>query len=354
MKTLDQIDTHVAQAGEKRIPISSLPFTITAPGSYYLTGNLTGVLGQDGITISAIYVTIDLNGFTLTGVAGSLNGITAFSGTNLRVSNGTVQGWGKNGINCFLSHRSLFDHLHVENNAVAGLGCGSGSVLSDIVAQSNSGIGIDANTYCILTRCNASGNGPMGISARDGSRVINCTGAFNQSGIYLGPDGMAQGCLAYYNSANGINAGANATITGCTVNNNTGSGINASANETISGCTANSNTGSGIVTDIRASITGCTSIGNVADGIVFSGDSFILSNHASKNGGAGFHDIGSYSRIDGNVARENTGMGISAAPQDTVVRNNSGANGGVAYGPTAGANWGPVGNASSTNPWTNF
>ena len=49
-----------------------------------------------------------------------------------------------------------------------------------------------------------------------------------------------------------------------------------------------------------------------------------------------------------------TNMGIQAGGNDTVVRNNSGANGGVAYGPTAGADWGPVGNASSTNPWTNF
>ncbi len=56
MKTLAQI--------EPRIPISSLPITITNPGSYYLTANLTGGSGN-GITVSSSGVTIDLNGFTL-------------------------------------------------------------------------------------------------------------------------------------------------------------------------------------------------------------------------------------------------------------------------------------------------
>src|SRR5205085_10588939 len=37
MKTLDEIDAKL----EKRTPISSLPYTISASGSYYLTQNLT-------------------------------------------------------------------------------------------------------------------------------------------------------------------------------------------------------------------------------------------------------------------------------------------------------------------------
>src|SRR5437868_8408613 len=62
MKTLQQV--------EPRTPISTLPFTISASGSYYLTTNLTGVAGSDGITISASDVTLDLKGFTMTGAGG--------------------------------------------------------------------------------------------------------------------------------------------------------------------------------------------------------------------------------------------------------------------------------------------
>ena len=73
MKTLTQI--------EPRTAISSIPTTITQSGSYYLTGNLSGVAGQNGITIVASDVTLDLNGFTLTGVPSSIDGISF--GSNL-------------------------------------------------------------------------------------------------------------------------------------------------------------------------------------------------------------------------------------------------------------------------------
>jgi hypothetical protein len=47
-----------------RIPISELPYTISEPGSYYVTGDLTTT--SDGIIVNADNVTIDLNGFCLT------------------------------------------------------------------------------------------------------------------------------------------------------------------------------------------------------------------------------------------------------------------------------------------------
>ena len=59
MKTLEQI--------EPRTPISSAGYVISNSGSYYLTSNLTAGAGEVGITVSADDVTIDLNGFTLTG-----------------------------------------------------------------------------------------------------------------------------------------------------------------------------------------------------------------------------------------------------------------------------------------------
>ena len=57
MKTLSQI--------EPRTPISSLPFTISQSGSYYLSTNLTGVSGLHGIYIATGNVTLDLTGFTI-------------------------------------------------------------------------------------------------------------------------------------------------------------------------------------------------------------------------------------------------------------------------------------------------
>src|SRR6267378_5566906 len=67
MKTLTQI--------EPRTPISSLPYTITNAGSYYLTTNLTGASGSNGVTIASGNVTLDLNGFALLGVPGTQDGV---------------------------------------------------------------------------------------------------------------------------------------------------------------------------------------------------------------------------------------------------------------------------------------
>ncbi|MFZ4487327.1 MAG: hypothetical protein ACOYO9_12140, partial [Candidatus Nanopelagicales bacterium] len=96
---------------EPRIPISDTTtpgdadslFRITQPGSYYLTGNITGVANKHGIKIIATgSVTLDLNGFELVGT----NAASAFVGVRdsttapsvISVINGTVRNWGDDGI----------------------------------------------------------------------------------------------------------------------------------------------------------------------------------------------------------------------------------------------------------------
>src|SRR5215831_11960234 len=88
MKTLTQI--------EPRTPISSLPFTINTPGSYYLTTNLNTTV-SNAIVIATSGVTLDLNGFTLSStVANAANGGTAIlinSGlSELTILNGHIRG----------------------------------------------------------------------------------------------------------------------------------------------------------------------------------------------------------------------------------------------------------------------
>jgi parallel beta-helix repeat protein len=76
MKTLDGV--------EPRIPISG-SYTITNPGSYYLTGDLTAA-----IKVEADNVTIDLMGYSLSG-DGSGRGIRMLGRSNVEIRNGTVQ-----------------------------------------------------------------------------------------------------------------------------------------------------------------------------------------------------------------------------------------------------------------------
>jgi hypothetical protein len=89
------------QSATPRIPISSVPFAITAPGTYVLTANLT--TGQVGSIYQAILiatdiqgpVVLDLNGFTLTG--NNLPAISIGSGRApntypITIKNGIISG----------------------------------------------------------------------------------------------------------------------------------------------------------------------------------------------------------------------------------------------------------------------
>jgi hypothetical protein len=71
--------------------ITSLPYPITAPGAYYLGGNLS-YAGGPGITIASDDVTLDLMGFTLTGSSGHI-GIYMDGQKNVEIRNGTLSGW---------------------------------------------------------------------------------------------------------------------------------------------------------------------------------------------------------------------------------------------------------------------
>lgn len=78
---------------------TTLPLSITQPGSYVLTSDLEGVAGQNGIQIVSGDVTLDLNGFTLRGVAGSNIGLSiSVVPIGIRVLNGNITGWGTHGI----------------------------------------------------------------------------------------------------------------------------------------------------------------------------------------------------------------------------------------------------------------
>ena len=68
-KTLDQLEPRIAVqslAGD-----ATAQFVITQPGSYYLTGNVTGVVAKAAIAIVATNVSLDLRGFALIGISGA-------------------------------------------------------------------------------------------------------------------------------------------------------------------------------------------------------------------------------------------------------------------------------------------
>jgi hypothetical protein len=97
----------VLSAQAANIKISSLPFAVTAPGTYVVTGNLTSSATTNVATITistAIQgpVIVDLKGYTLTGAGGNSIrvGIGLFAGTGgsnsypITVRNGSLVNFG--------------------------------------------------------------------------------------------------------------------------------------------------------------------------------------------------------------------------------------------------------------------
>jgi hypothetical protein len=297
MKTLGQI--------EPRTPISSLPFKITNSGSFYLTGNLTGMTSSNGITISANHVALDLNGFSLIGGSNSGDGITSsLAVTNVVIRNGTIRNWGMAGIDLAYEggYGARCEQLQVLNNDSWGIALDQGSFVKDCVCNDNGNANISVNFDSLVVHCTANGsfNG-IGILGATCS-VIDCVANSNfASGIYVLDSSRVENCVIAYNSEDGIVAGSRCLILG-------------------NSCTHNNPNSDSTQAAIRA--------------------------------------ISGQSRIDGNHVEHGTGKGIYILTGFTncvVIRNSTMGTTNIAFSFPAGNDVGPIGKATTaTSPWANL
>ncbi len=156
------------------------PFKITEPGSYQLKGNLVVTAADTAIAISVGNVTLDLNGFSITGpgptvglygVANS-NAVTAVS-----VRNGTISGFSyginlggptspKGGVT-----GAIVQNMTVYDNGV-GISTGPSSLVSGNVATGNTSEGIQTNRYSTITGNTVTSNGSIGIGTECPSNLV--------------------------------------------------------------------------------------------------------------------------------------------------------------------------------------
>ncbi len=285
-------------------------FKITQPGSYYLTGNITGVTGKHGIEIVASGVTLDLNGFDLNGVAGSLDGVstTVSHLTSIAVLNGSIRNWGDEGVDA-----SFFTT--------------TGCRIERVHASANLGSGIAVGPDARVSHCAASGNGVSGIRAGSGSRVSDCVAFENVGdGINTGSSSAVTGCTARDNTLTGILVGLGSTVSACTSQGNDGSGISTGVGCTIVNSAAYSNLGSGFAVGGSGTITNCTARFNTRNGISVTSGVLVLNNTCSNNrgsggDGAGINATAGDNRIEGNVCTSNDrGIDIDAAG-NIIIKN---------------------------------
>lgn len=340
-------------------PISVLPFTISQCGRYFLTECLTGVSGQHGVTIDADDVTLDLKGFSLTGVPGSLDGVhIAPARLNTTVCAGTVRNWGGDGID---SSAPTSFHLRVNG----------------VTIDSNGGAGVHANDEAELVDCLARGNGLDGFTIDRSGHIENCIARLNGGdGFDASSGSVLTRCTADNNAGSGIICGGSVSasrsiqhsiglrlIAGVAMNcevSNSGTGIDVTSGVVVN-CTAIGGD-EGIVAD-NSAVRGCTVRFNDVVGIRANSHCTVVNNHCSENGlGVGGRGIitNTSSRIEGNTI-EASDIGIEAVgPSNLILKNSSSAGFTLAPGNTLG----PIVNIAAggdlaaitdgNHPWANF
>ena len=354
MKTLDQVEARQIVNATNTPGDGTDQFVISAPGSYYLTGNITGVSGKNGIVINADDVTLDLNGFALIGVGGSLRGIfVPLTHRNLRIYNGIAHNWGVNGMNCTNGINCQFDHLLISQSN--GFLCGPGCVINSVSVDGNGSGGFTTGDHCTLTGCSATGN-LTGFTLGSNCTIMASTAVGNGGGgINAGPYCTIIGCTATTNTGNGIITSSDCTIKDCTVSSNHSVGIYTAVRCLIVNCTANSNGNDGIYCDGHSTVKLCNASSNTRSGIEAAGDCLISENQFNNNVLNGIYTSGNSNRVDSNHTNYNGGYGILSSGTDWVIRNTSGNNASGNYFPTSGATIGPIQTASTaTNPYANL
>jgi len=324
MKSLDQV--------ESRTPISRVPFTVTRGGSYYLTTNLSAGVGEDGIVVDGDGVTIDLNGFSLTGSGlDSGSGIRQKSGSGLSVHNGVLSSWrgaDNGGIRAVggdcqvvrIRVRNCLDGIHAGGEGSHVLYCSVYDCDRD---------GIYVGPGGTVNACTASSNGRDGIRAGDGCMVSDCATYENvEDGIHVGEGTTVSRCGVKNNHEDGIDAGYGCTLTQCTVAENWRDGIHAPYHSRISRCIAYRNGRDGIgANGYGTAVLDCVSRLNDDDGIVVGYKSRVTGNSSGDNAqdtadGAGIQVNGEDSHVENNTIQNNQ-RGLHIATSNSVVSHNA-------------------------------
>jgi hypothetical protein len=264
MKSLDQI--------EARTPITNTASlkTLSQPGSYYLTGNLTVSTG-DGINITANNVTLDLNGFTIASTFASASGfgIKIASGlSDITIVNGHILGgvtnngsgvYGGGGFNYGIYFATGIEPQNVVVSRVSVSGCmihgiylglGNSAVVEACTVRTVGSEGIYAGT---VKNCSALDCGGDGIY---GDQVSDCRGQSTGSGDGLYSTVIALNCSGYGSSGAGLNA---YSAENCYGYSSSGDGLD--ANNALNCNGYNSGSGYGIYASNMQNCSGQSSAG---------------------------------------------------------------------------------------------
>ncbi len=359
MKNLVQVEPRMAITATNTPGDATSTFLITLPGSYYLTGDVIGEANKAAINITVSNVAVDLNGFSLIGMAGTRRGVRVTAGLeDVRIENGTIKNWGLTGLSN-TSRRGLIRNVSVSGNAGFGIDAGDTALIESCIVESNGSGGISAGDFCQVRESIVRANAIFGISVGDGCVVEGCTATETTS---VG--------------AHGIVVGDGSAVLACVARGNLGTGIMTGTGCSILACTSTSNSADGYLLGFGGSIRDCVARFNGLLGISATAFNFIQGNTSTQNGqsgvgpGAGILVASGLSRIDGNHVTSNpTGIMVTATGS-LIIRNTASGNA-TSFDIVAGNRYGPIvditpivapavmgdsaaDSTNTTHPWANF
>ncbi|MCW1922055.1 hypothetical protein OKA05_05790 [Luteolibacter arcticus] len=321
MKTLQEIwDKVNGQPVEKRIPLSA-PATLNAPGSYYLTGNITSASGT-AFSINGAGITLDLNGFTIDARSNADGDGIVMSSTarNVQIKNGQILGGVTRTSGVFSAGN--FEGI-VGSNGTTG-------VIIEGVSVSGAKYGIDVKVIvgsvvkdCTVSLCSSHGIRAASVvdssafvceaTGIEGDRVSGCTSE-SLGGGPGAPTGIRGGQVSHCHAKGaGTSGGTGITadsVTDCVVTN-TGSGAGIFA-DVISNSKSTVTSGNAIV---GSTITNCT-------GITASGSRAIWASNGTVSNSRGERSSGGGTAIEAVVATGCTapaGQAITATVKQNCV-----------------------------------
>jgi hypothetical protein len=286
MKPLDQV--------EPRTPITSVPYTISTSGSYYLTQNMSCSTGT-AILISADNVVVDLGGFTLTGT-GANYGLYSYERTNVEIRNGTVLNFATNGVHS------------------GGNSCKNHRILNVFVSGCP-GYGIYAYGYK-----SASTNG--GGHRVEGCTVRQCGNATTDTAVFAGFNSIVKNCIIQENAGDGLFLWSNGIAEGNNVSRNGDNGIGTGYYCTILQNVIQGNAHGGLYLGRTGVVKHNTITENSGSYGLYAGQgSLIENNTVALTAGSDGIRSGSGCQIISNVVRDNDGIGIYGGNGSSILNN---------------------------------
>ncbi|MES2477301.1 MAG: hypothetical protein V4640_16060 [Verrucomicrobiota bacterium] len=300
MKSLDQIEARTPLvAGQPGVAISAAgTITISQPGSYYLTGNVTITsAAANGITVSSSNVTVDLNGFALicTSVDGG-TGVSLVNASNVRITNGhilggttvsgstfTLAGWYNGIISTSEQPGQVATDIDVIGTRNHGISLSyQGSRAERCSSFTTGGYGIHASSISFCTARKAGSHAIFNSSDPDSSSVDSCFGETvgNSSNGINSPDGNVSNSRGTAIGGNGVTCRNAINSTGVSTSS---TGLLATM---ASNCSGTSTSGTGLFAAHANNCIGTSTSGTYGLSVVTGTASFC---RGTRPGGTAIH-----------------------------------------------------------------